>query len=98
GYASTVSKPTASNAGRAASTTAPTSGSTGIEPPQVGDHATRGPRTSPSIASGGSPDIADHNRATSGTVRAIGPSVERSSGSSPVNVGRKPHQLAELHR
>src|SRR3954454_24579594 len=48
------------------------------------------------MASGGSPDIADHNRTASATVRAIDPSVDSSSGSSPINDGRNPTTLQKL--
>src|SRR5262245_26535147 len=96
GYASTVSQPIASNEGRAPSMTSATDGSTGSVSPQLGAHAMRSPPTPPSIASGEAPDIADHSNATSGTVRAIGPSVDSSSGSSSVRVGLNPTTLQKL--
>ena len=42
------------------------------------------------------PDIADHKRATSGTVRAIGPSTDSSRGSGSSSVGRNPTTLQKL--
>src|SRR5690606_19718409 len=91
-----------------------TSGSTGIRPPKSGVQATRSPSVSDSSggaklrpgsdndsgARGSGPAIADSSRATSATVRAIGPwvdsveyGVESGQFGTRPGVGRKPTML-----